>query len=222
MRLQRAPDALHRGRLDRQHAQHRVRIAHRHGADLERLAGGLQRVGCGCGRRLEGQGARREVRHAHVDADAPGREHAGLDHPGRAVHAQRPAARPAAPPQEFGDAARPVAALLDLAAVGIEDAVVDRGARPGRRLQHQRLVEADAGVAVGQPSPGGGVGQGRRVRRIHDDEVVAESVHLGEVEAHAERKHTAACGASPPTAHGAVDALVQPRGHRPLADLPAG
>ena len=51
---------------------------------------------------------------------------------------------------QAGDAAGAVAALLDLGAVGIEDAVEDVGAGRARRHQHQRLVEADAGAAVGE------------------------------------------------------------------------
>ena len=55
--------------------------------------------------------------------------------------------------QERREAAHAIAALLDLAAVGVEDAVVGLGAGAARRLDHQRLVEADAGVARGQRAP---------------------------------------------------------------------
>ena len=63
-----------------------------------------------------------------------------------------------------------------------------------------RLIEPHAGVAVGEPAPGGGVGQGLRGRHVQDDEIVPESVHLGEVEAHPAGKHTAVCGSRPPGA----------------------
>ena len=55
--------------------------------------------------------------------------------------------------QVVGDAARAVAALLDLAAVGIEDPVMSGRARHAWWLEHQRLVETDAGVPVGQLAP---------------------------------------------------------------------
>ena len=51
---------------------------------------------------------------------------------------------------ERGDAARAVAALLHLAAVGVEDAVEHGVSGAARRLEHQRLVETDAGMAVGK------------------------------------------------------------------------
>ena len=52
------------------------------------------------------------------------------------------------------------------------------------RLEHQRLVEADAGVAGGQRAPLRGGGQPAVARRIEHDEVVAEAVHFGELELH--------------------------------------
>ena len=50
----------------------------------------------------------------------------------------------------FQEAARAVAALLDLAAVGVEDAVAEIGVGPCRRLDHQDLIAADAEMAVGE------------------------------------------------------------------------
>ena len=89
----------------------------------------------------------------------------------------------AASVQERGDATGAVPALLDLVAVGVEDAIEDRGAGPPRRLENERLIEADAGAARGeQPET---VGLEERIRgRIEDREVVADTVHLGERDAH--------------------------------------
>ena len=92
--------------------------------------------------------------------------------------------------QERRQAAHAVAALLDLAAVGVEDAVVSLRAGAARRLDHQGLVEADAGVTRGQRAPLRGGRQPAVARRIENDEIVAEAVHLGELELHgAEEYH---------------------------------
>jgi hypothetical protein len=85
---------------------------------------------------------------------------------------------------EAHEAARAVAALLDLAAVGIEDAVAEIDARRRRALDDQDLVAADAEMAVGEKA--------RLGRRRHEvladgvehDEIVAEAVHFGEADAH--------------------------------------
>jgi len=95
----------------------------------------------------------------------------------------------AAAMQECRQATHAIAALLHLAAVGIEDAVVDLGAGAARRLDHQRLVEADTGVARGERAPLGGGRQPSVARRIENDEIVAEAVHFGELELHG-RKNT--------------------------------
>ena len=83
------------------------------------------------------------------------------------------------------EAAHAVAALLDLAAVGVEDSIARVGA-VGRVLavDEQQLIEADAAAAIG-PAPhelGGRRSARARPRQHH--EVVAEAVHLGESELH--------------------------------------
>ena len=83
------------------------------------------------------------------------------------------------------DAARAVAALLDLGAVGIEDSVVDVRAGATWRFEDQRLVEPDAGAPVRQAAQSGGRGHLLGAAGVEDDEVVAESMHLREGEAHA-------------------------------------
>ncbi len=55
--------------------------------------------------------------------------------------------------QKGREAAHAVAALLHLAAIGVEDAVVDVRAGSTCRFEHQRLVEADAGMTGGQRAP---------------------------------------------------------------------
>ncbi len=82
------------------------------------------------------------------------------------------------------EAARAVAALADFAAVGVEDPVVKVGIRMPRRLDYQHLVEADPGMAVGQPADGRRSRDHRRAGGVDDDEVVARAVHLGETDSH--------------------------------------
>ena len=118
----------------------------------------------------------------HLDGQIVGNVRAD-DAPG-AVHLEDPIAGClSAPVQERGDAARTVAALLDLHAVSVEDAVEHPGIGPAGRGEHQGLIEPDAGVPLGE----GPQLRGRRVPvrgRLEDHEVVAEAVHLREVDAH--------------------------------------
>ncbi len=88
---------------------------------------------------------------------------------------------------ETDETTRAVAALLDLAAIGIEDAVAEIG-RGRRRLFHQQdLVAADAEVPLGDEA-----GLGRRwietrsaaAGGIEHDEVVAQALHFAKVDSH--------------------------------------
>ena len=83
---------------------------------------------------------------------------------------------------EAHEAARAVAALLDLAAVAVEDAVAEIDARARRcGSTDQHLVGADAEAAVGQaPHLRRASSVERRARRVEHDEVVAGALHLGE------------------------------------------
>ena len=97
----------------------------------------------------------------------------------RAVEHQFALRRAFALTQEARDATGPVAALLDLAAIGVEDPVIGSRSRLAGRLEHEGLVEADAREPVGEAA------EDLRRRRtacrgIEDDEVVAESMHLRE------------------------------------------
>src|SRR6185503_20735906 len=86
--------------------------------------------------------------------------------------------------QESGEAAHTIAALLDLAAVGVEIAVARVGAVRALAHHEQQLVEPDAATPVG-PTPDQVAVGGRPTRRPFDDhEVVAEAIHLGEGELH--------------------------------------
>jgi hypothetical protein len=78
-------------------------------------------------------------------------------------------------------AAGAVAALLHLGAVGVEDAVVEVRAREARRLHQQHLIAADAEAPVREPRGQSAVMSDLR-DAVEHDEVVAEALHLGEVQ----------------------------------------
>ena len=107
-----------------------------------------------------------------------------MDYARRALERERTVARLTAALEERRDAAGTVATLLDLIAVGVEDPVMHHALRPPRRIEQQRLVEADAGAAIGQGAQSCGVEKGIGDRRVEDDEVVADPVHLRELYAH--------------------------------------
>ena len=83
---------------------------------------------------------------------------------------------------EAHEAARAVAALLDLAAVGVEDAVAEVDVVAGGRLDQQDLVAADAEVAVGDAAALLGGERDGLADAVEHDEVVAEAVHFGEAQ----------------------------------------
>src|SRR5262249_32803646 len=125
---------------------------------------------------------RPEGRPAHLDSDEP---HAPaldaalalyeaalrVDREGRLLRAP-------ALPEVLREDSQPVAGLLRLAAVGIEDAQPEVGARRGP--EQENAVRADAPVPVADA--GDRLGRERRaqVLLVHDDVVVAEPVALGE------------------------------------------
>ncbi len=153
--LDRGTEARDRGVGDRGHPDDRMRVADRDRADFDLARAHRERVDVGLAARLEGQGGRVEVRHAHRDRDLVAPD-PGLHQAARAVEHELARVRALALLDDAGDAARAVAALLHLAAVGVEDPVIDRGARLARGLEHQRLVEADAGEPVGEAAEGAG------------------------------------------------------------------
>ncbi|EQD28187.1 hypothetical protein B1A_21266 [mine drainage metagenome] len=164
-------------------------IADRDRADLERLAVDLEAIAVGFLWRIERQGGWIEAHRPHIHRDRSAGPHSRVHQPGRTVERDGAAAAGAAPRKQCGNAACTVAALLHFAPVGVEDAVERVRFGSLRRLQQQRLIESDAGVTVGEPAqlllrqrrgPG---------RRIEHREVVAETVHLGEADAH-RREHT--------------------------------
>src|ERR1700724_1288789 len=104
--------------------------------------------------------------------------------PGRAVECDRAVAADAALVQERGNAARAVASWLDLVAVAVEDPVEHGAVGAPGPLQYQRLVKADTGAAIRETAQQLRPQQGLVGGRIEYNEIVADPVHLREIDAH--------------------------------------
>jgi hypothetical protein len=101
-----------------------------------------------------------------------------LDHTALGVHRERVALGVTVVAQPLGKDAQPVARLLGLAAVRIEDAQAEIGASGGH--QHQDAIGADTPVPVTDANDRGFREVERQVVAAQDDVVVAEPVALGE------------------------------------------
>jgi len=82
---------------------------------------------------------------------------------------------------ELDEAARAVAALLDLAAVGVEDAVAEVGAPGG--LHDEDLVAADTAIPICKEAQLLFLQGEFPFREVENHEIVARAVHLGEPQA---------------------------------------
>ena len=80
--------------------------------------------------------------------------------------------------QQIGDAARGIAAGLDLPAVGIADAHEGIGEPVLRRLDQDQLIAADTLAPVGDAPRLRLIERDRVPARVDNDEVVAEAMHL--------------------------------------------
>ena len=136
-------------------------------------------------------------------ATSPSSAKHGHDDAARGLDADRALVREPLVADELDEAARAVAALLDLAAVGVEDPVAEVDVVARRRLDDQHLVAADAEAPVGEPP------QLRRRQRhalphaVDHDEIVAEALHLGEPEpGHRDPPRSRPAGSSPLLANG--------------------
>src|SRR6266446_1597766 len=140
--LEQRPLRRHWRRLDVGHDLHGVRIAHRQ----NRYVSGFPVDSNSFYQR------RTEGRRPHLDADFAVGLEARDDRTSERLDADLALRREALLAYELHEAARAVAALLDLAAVGVEDAVAEVHAALLRPLDHQDLVCANAEVPVGDLS----------------------------------------------------------------------
>jgi hypothetical protein len=124
--------------------------------------------------------ARVEARRPHVDRDLSRVLDPGSDHARGGLDADLALAGEPLVEDEASEAARAVAALLDLAAVGIEDAVAEIVRGIARSLDQQDLVAADAAMAVGDAAGAPGREVDLLAYAVEHHEIVALAVHLGE------------------------------------------
>src|SRR6185369_12852848 len=106
------------------------------------------------------------------------------DDPTGSLDANLALAGQAAVADELDETARAVAALPDLAAVGIENPVAEVDVGTRRRFDDQHLVAADAEAPVGERAQLRGVEIDVLRNAVEHDEIVAEAVHLGEAQSH--------------------------------------
>jgi hypothetical protein len=135
-------------------------------------------------RRVERHAVGLEDRRAHVDGHAAVALDAGHDHARLRPDADLVLVGQPLVAHEAHEAARAVAALLDLAAVGVEDPVDEVHVGAVGRLDQQHLVGAHAEVAIRERAP---LRLGQRhalAHAVEHDEVVARALHLGEPQPH--------------------------------------
>ncbi len=170
VRFDARPEFADRGGIHVIHDQHGMRISHGEGADGQDLAVDLKRMGWACRIRLEGDPRWLEFGLTHVDSHLPARFQIESDRARRRADRDLVLVRQTLVADETGEAARPVATLLNLGAVGVEDAVMEVGSGQARRLDEQNLIAADAEAAIGEPAdrlprPDRSVAARRRRRR---------------------------------------------------------
>jgi hypothetical protein len=83
--------------------------------------------------------------------------------------------------------------LLDLAAIGIPNAIAEQNIGTRRRLHQQQLITADTEVTIREKTH---LLCGRHKRLAHtvnDDKVIAEAMHFAEAQLHSLSEHGLAC-----------------------------
>ena len=111
----------------------------------------------------------------------------GDKHDSGKTHADRtaiPCCRQPLVVDEARKAARAIAALLDLAAVAVEDPIAEIGAGEFRPFDQQQLVEANAEVTIAKALDQRRVGRKGLVDPVDDHKVIAKAVHFGETQVH--------------------------------------
>ena len=164
--------------------QHGVRVAHRSDAERDGAAIDLEVVQRLVAVRHERHVRRREAWRAHVDPHAAVVVHLQRQGAAQSLDLEFTLVGQTLIDDEAGKAARAVAAVLHLAAVGVEDPVAKIHVRLARRLYQQQLIEADPEMAVGQLADLLVPQVGALGDQIDHHEVVAQAVHLGEVQQH--------------------------------------
>ena len=162
-----------------------------HGDDADVILGPVEidTVGECAGLCLEGNIGRLESRNTHVDANLAVFLEIECDAPFRGADVQLVAAAECLVADIARETAGAVAALLDLAAIGVEDAVVKLGTLDAWPFNQQDLVTADAEMAVGDLPQLFGAQVDLLFDGIENDEIVSRALHLGEFQFHGRSLH---------------------------------
>ena len=125
---------------------------------------------------------RLETRHTHVDRHRAIRLDFRIDDTGQGFYRELVLVGQPLVTHKTRETARAVAALLDLTAIGVENAVteIELGAR--RALDDQHLVAADTEAPVGEVSHLLGGQRHGLADGVNHDEIIAEAVHFGETQ----------------------------------------
>src|SRR5262249_22313181 len=128
--------------------------------------------------------ARLEARRPHVHRHQPRGLHLRADDTARGLDLDHALSGEAFLEDEARAAACAVAALLNLAAIGIPDAIAEIVLRGERPFDEEKLVAADPEMAIGDRAYLLARESNRLANAIEHDEVVALSLHLRELELH--------------------------------------
>ena len=123
---------------------------------------------------MNGTSSGAKARHAHVDGDLAVGFEPRHDEAARGLDANLALVREPVIAHEHDEAARAVAALLDLAAVGVEDPVAEIGVVAARGSTTSTWSQPTPKRRSASARICAGVSVERRARRVDDDEVVAE------------------------------------------------
>src|SRR5438552_6693228 len=160
-----------------------VRVAERQRRYHDGGAVDIQRLDGFPGSADERNIGRAKLRCAHVHRDLAIRRQHGLDDSARRLDANRALVGQSTRAHEMHEAARAVAALFDLFAVGVEDSVAEVDIGAGRLLDQQYLVAADSEMAVCHPPDFRRLEVDLVAHAIEHDKIVAQTLHLGEAQA---------------------------------------
>src|SRR6185369_8271037 len=163
---------------------HGMRVAHRNDADGERFVGDIEVVDHDVIVVQERNFTRLKAGDAHVDRHAAIGLEARRDDAGLGLDADFTLVGQPGLVHETHETASTVATLLDLAAIGIEDAIAEIDAGLARFFNQQDLVATDAEMAVTQVAQ---LFRGQRnvlADAVEDNEIVAQAMHFREFQFH--------------------------------------
>ncbi len=175
---------LYRSCVCRIDGQHRMWISHGDRPDVYLATSDIERIAISALGRVERQTTRLKIGYAHVYGNESIALDAGRDETGRTIERESITAGLPSPMEEGCDTAHAVTTLLDLEPVSIEDPVKNEGIGPPGLLEHQCLIETDSLTSVRELPELFSRRRSVPLRQVEDNEIVAGTVHLGEIDAH--------------------------------------